>query len=549
MRLDSVNEKKLGYQEQLNIDFSLENYLRSKLHFEQTPLGVIEWDTNFRIIKWNPSAERIFGYREEEAIGKLGTELVPAPSPEKVYAVWSELITKKGGSRSTNENITKDKRIIYCDWYNTPLVDNSGNVIGVASLVQDITERIKSEKIQKALYSISQAVHTIEDIDDLYEEIHEIVKSLMKADNFYIALYDECKGLISFPYFVDEFDSKPPPRKLGRGLTEFVLRTKGDYLIDAREDLKLRANGETDLIGAPAEIWLGVTLKINNQPIGVLVVQDYNDKTTYGEEEKQILNYVSEQIAFVIDRKQNEKALKKYSHELQELIASKDKFFSIIAHDLRSPFNGLLGLSELLVNSYNKLTEDERKSFIYDIYSTTRSVFGLIENLLHWSRLQTGKMLYVSSKLNLFDLIESVYSTLTNSAKLKSIKLLNNLPDPTIVFGDADMLRSLFQNLISNGIKFTPKGGSVTVNVTPCERGNPVISVEDTGVGIKDENLTKLFMIDQGFSSKGTENEEGTGLGLLICKDVVEKHGSQLLVSSIINKGTTFSFQLKSQAG
>lgn len=523
-----------------------EDSLRQKLHFEQTPLAIIEWDTELKVVRWNPAAQRVFGFSESEAVGKSAFELiVPQSARYQVEKVWFDLIKAQGGTRSTNENIRKDGKIILCDWYNTPIVNQEGNVIGISSLVDDITEREKSLKIQKALYQISQLVHTITDINQLYKEIHRIVSGLMKADNFYIALYDEQTQMISFPYFVDEIDSPPAPCKLGRGLTEFVLLTGKDMLIDAELDLKLRKQGLTDLIGPPTEIWLGVNLRIKNKPIGVIVVQDYRDKTTYGEEEKQILTYVSEQIASAIRKKMDEDALKKYSDELKALNASKDRFFSIVAHDLRSPFHGLLGLTQILKNEFGKLSESETKAYIDEIHNSTSNLYKLIENLLDWSRLQAGIFPYEPKRLNITKLVEEVESLLKSNASMKRIRIVNKIsPGELFVSGDEDMLRSLFQNLISNAIKFTQSGGTIEIFYKLLENKKIEFSIKDDGTGISKENLHKLFTIDESVTTLGTNREKGTGIGLLLCKEIVEKHGGEIKVESETGKGSRFSFTL-----
>ena len=525
-----------------------ESHLQSNLHFEQTPLAVIEWDMNFKVVKWNQSAERIFGYSEEEALGKSAIELVVLPKDkEYVSKIFNQLLLEEGGKRSTNKNCRKDGKIITCDWYNNPIVNEKGELIGVASLADDITKKEKNQKIQQALYKISESVHTIEDINELYKEIHNIIKELMKADNFYIALYNEATETITFPYFVDEFDSQPKERKLGRGLTEYILRCGNNLLIDAEEDIRLRNVGETDLMGQPSEIWLGVALKINDKPIGVIVVQDYSDKTTYGEEEKQLLTYVSEQIASAITKKRNDEELKKYSEELQELNASKDKFFSIIAHDLRSPFNGLLGLVSILKTEYDYLTVGEQKSYIDEVYNSISGMYELAEKLLDWSRLQIGRQRFRIASIKLFNFINDIVSTLSNNAKLKNINLINDLNPDDKVYADDPMLRTLFHNLISNSIKFTNSGGSITIKSKQEDGDKLLVSVIDTGIGISEENISRLFKIEDSFSTPGTNKENGTGLGLLLCKDIAEKHGSELIVQSIPGKGTTFSIRLNSK--
>lgn len=522
-----------------------ESHTRLALHFEQTPVGVIEWDTELNVVRWNPSAEKIFGYKKDDAIGKNGMDLiVPDSTRNVVTQIWQQLIQAKGGTRSTNENIRRDGKIILCDWYNTPLVNEEGCVIGISSLVADITKRENAQKIQKALYQISEAAHTIEDIDQLYEEIHKIVSRLMKADNFYIALYDDDKDEISFPYFVDEFDSPPEPCKLGRGLTDYVLRTGQDMLIDAEEDLALRRQGVTDLVGPSAKIWLGVTLNLDGKAIGVIVVQDYENENAYGEEEKQLLTYVSEQIASAIKRKIDEKELKRYSDELKELNASKDKFFSIVAHDLRSPFHGLLGLSNLLKNDFDLLSTEEVKEYINEIQSSTSDLFNLIENLLDWSRIQTGNMPFEPKELDCGRLVLGVESILRYSANLKSIKIDNKIDLGIKIYADELMIRSLFHNLLSNAIKFTPNNGTINLSYEKSNEDKVKFSVKDSGIGIESENIEKLFKIDENFSTLGTNKEKGTGLGLPICKEIVEQHGSTLNVESKKGEGTCFSFSL-----
>ena len=506
---------------------------------------MIEWDRGFRVIKWNPSAERIFGYSRNDAIGKTAAELiVPDSVKDLVNKLWADLISTKGGNRSTNENVRKDGKIILCDWYNTPLVNDDGDVIGVSSLVDDITEREKSQKIQRALYQISQSVHTIEDINHLYKEIHRIVGGLMKADNFYIALFDENSNMISFPYFVDEYDSQPGPCKLGRGLTDYVLKTGKDMLVDAELDLKLRKEGVTDLVGPATEIWLGVALKIKNKPIGVIVVQDYNDKTTYAEEGKQILTYVSEQIASAIRKKMDEDELKRYSKELKELNASKDRFFSIIAHDLRSPFHGLLGLTNILNYDINNLSPQEIKNYLKEVHISTSNLYSLIENLLDWGRIQTGKLPFDPKAVNAYLVVDEVIEILGNTTKLKSITIKNELTKRTIVYADEDLLRSLFQNLLSNAIKFTESGGTVRIYSEKSNEDKLLFNIADNGVGISEEKISTLFKIDQNISSLGTNKEVGTGLGLLLCKEIVEKHNCKIDVKSKVGEGSCFSFTM-----
>ena len=442
----------------------------------------------------------------------------------------------------------------------------------IQATLHDITERKKFEKIQKALYSISEAVNTTEDMETLYSKIHEVIRTLMPANNFYIALYDEKEELITFPYFVDEFDIQPEPRKPGRGLTEYVLRTGVDIIITSEVDIKLRELGEVDLVGEPSAVWLGIVLKHEGKIIGVMVVQDYHNEKAYSESEKQILVFVSEQIALAIERKRTSEELINYTKQLQanknlleerakelarlnaqlaeseqmlkELNSSKDKLFSIIAHDLKSPFQPLIGLSEILVEEYDSISKEERDRFIRELNNTIKNQYKLVENLLDWSRIQTGRMEFLPEKINLSESVDSNISLLNQNALIKNIELINQVQNNNFVFADLNMLQSVIQNLISNAIKFTRPNGKVIIS-SETRNNHVEISVKDTGVGMSKDVLENLFRIDKHHSTLGTSQEKGTGLGLIICKELIEKNEGEIWIESETNKGSKFTFTLK----
>jgi signal transduction histidine kinase len=365
----------------------------------------------------------------------------------------------------------------------------------------------------------------------------------MRAENFYIAIYHKETDTVSFPYFVDEVDDPPEERKAGKGLTEYVLSSGQAHLIDADLDLKLRASGETSLIGEPTQIWLGVPLKVAGETIGAIVVQDYSSQTTYGEEEKEILTYVSEQIALAIDKKYKEEKIIRYSEELKESNATKDKFFSIVAHDLKSPFHGLLGLTRMIVEEYDSMNENEVMTYLKAIKDSTESTYKLIENLLEWSRLQSGKMKYNPTLQNMFTIVEDTRILLNQVAKLKNINLRNKLGHQSFIWGDDNMLQSLIQNLISNAIKFTPGGGSIEISENQFDNYIEYI-VSDTGVGIKEADINKLFRIDVSFTTVGTQKEKGSGLGLALCKEIVNIHSGNISLKSEVGVGTQIIFTL-----
>jgi PAS domain S-box-containing protein len=241
-------------------------------------------------------------------------------------------------------------------------------------------------------------------------------------------------------------------------------------------------------------------------------------------------------------KKQMEK-LKHYASELNNLNTSKDKFFSIIAHDLRNPFNGLLGFSTVLLEELHELTPAEIKEYAGYIHTSAKTVYNLVDNLLQWSRIQTGRIDYQPIKIDLYEEVYKTAELFNSNAITKRIKLINNIQTNAFVFADQNMLRSILQNLISNGIKFTRFGGSVKISSKEKDE-NIQIEITDTGIGIEMKDISKLFRIDSQFSNLGTSNEEGTGLGLILSKELVEKNNGQIWVKSTINKGTTFFFTL-----
>jgi len=587
-------------------------------------------------------------------------------------------------SLKENKDFTQDYRIIHRDssikWVREHIsfsTDENG-VKNIYGIIMDITERKHDRLREQAVYNISEAVNLSGNIDELFLKIYEIVKSLMSVKNFYIALYNKEKEQVSFPFFIDEYDEKPEPKPLGKGLTEYVIRTGKAILVDKKKDMELRASGEVELLGEPQAIWMGIALKINNETIGALVLQDYEDENAYGDTEKHILIFVSEQIALAIDRvrtrealkqsefeyraifenahdaiivfrpsdetilaanpsaaelygvplekligtslkeftvdekkgtkkiaqtlskkemknvetkqyhsdgtmmdiehnasvikyhgeevilsmnrnisvrKQHEKEIQKHikalelsesklrasEKDLKESNNQKDMFFSIIAHDLRSPFTSLLGFTQFMVQEADSLTKEEFREFSASIDKTARNVYNLLENLLQWARMKTGKMEYSAVKINLYELISDIIDLYQPNAFKKKISLRHNCNTERMVTADTNMLNTVFRNLVANAIKFTRENGIIEIRSEQKEK-LVKITVKDDGVGIPKENIDKLFNIDEHVSTIGTNKERGTGLGLVLCKEFVEKNGGTIKVESEEGKGSRFIF-------
>ncbi|GEM_PF-7102695 len=233
--------------------------------------------------------------------------------------------------------------------------------------------------------------------------------------------------------------------------------------------------------------------------------------------------------------------LQEHSNDLEMAISLKEKFYEIIAHDLRSPFNVLLGLTELLYKNIDSYSKEKIEKLAKQVYDSTFSTFGLLQNLLDWANSQRGNIQFSPQILNLQEVVEEKISILTTVALQKEIRLSHYLPDNCSVYADKNMLLSILRNLIFNAIKFTPRGGNVVVLAEPnCNFVQ--ISVKDTGIGILPNVREKLFQSKELISTQGTLHERGTGLGLMLCKEFVEKHGGKIWVETELNEGSEFYF-------
>ncbi len=245
----------------------------------------------------------------------------------------------------------------------------------------------------------------------------------------------------------------------------------------------------------------------------------------------------------ITERVEYQASLIEAQKKLEELNKQKDKFFSIIAHDLKSPFNGLLGLSGILADEYESISDEERISFIKNIQLSLKNLYALIENLLTWARVNLNRTEFDPKEIYLKEIVGLVFDAMGNSASNKKISLISEVDENLKVKADPNMIETVIRNFVSNAIKFTSADGSVKVTAAEDEN-NVKIEIEDDGVGMSEKVMKGLFKIDAHIISPGTNDEKGTGLGLIICKEFVEKHGGKINVTSEVGKGTIISFTL-----
>lgn len=245
----------------------------------------------------------------------------------------------------------------------------------------------------------------------------------------------------------------------------------------------------------------------------------------------------------ITEQKKAEKALKQSEARLKELNTTKDKLFSIIGHDLKGPLNNILGFSELIDEGYEHLSREQIQKYNGLIYKLSKNVSELLENLLTWSRAQRQKLVNSPQNISLRFMVERCFNLLENHADHKQILLENNVPSEAVIFADEEMITTVIRNLISNSIKFTKSGGKISISAEQ-NNGSVITEISDTGIGIQKDKIKNLFKPDVNHSSIGTDGEKGTGLGLIICKDFVEKNYGKIWVESIPESGTSFFIAL-----
>ncbi len=385
------------------------------------------------------------------------------------------------------------------------------------------------EDYTKALDYLNKGLTIAEEINFKYQmikcykslsEVYFNIKNYKKAYNYH-KLYVEGKEVIY---------SKESKRTIAELQAKYQVEKKdkdNERLRHSEQLNKVRIRNQQLIIGFVLFVLLGL--------FSVMVIFH----TRYQQNQK--LN-----IQLSLKNKQIEDQQSKVENlnkELKEANKTKDKFFSIVAHDLKSPFNSLLVLTSLLTEDYDTFSEEERKRFILQIKDSSENTFTLLQNLLDWAGTQTGKTIVVKEKIDLSKISKETVALLSPIAKNKKIKLASDINPNTFAYADKNMVSTVLLNLVSNAIKFTPQNG--TVEVHSIEKNQHLeIEVADSGIGISSDNLKKIFRLDHKFQTVGTDKEKGTGLGLILCKEFVEKNSGKIWIKSKEGKGSQFYFSL-----
>jgi PAS domain S-box-containing protein len=480
--------------------------LRQEAILAAVPEIIMEVDNN-KIYKWaNRSGVEFFG---NDVIGKEASFYFEGE--QETYNLVKPLFSGAEDIfyvESWQRRHDGEKRLLA--WWCRVNKDPDGNVTGALSSARDITEQ---KNLENSILFKQLLLETI--IENIPDQIYyKDRNSKFVLCNTPVALLAGCaseKDLIG----KSDFDFHPPQLAQQYFNDEQALMEKGEKFLNHEEQIIDKKTGELR--------W-NLSSKVP--------VKDANGKVIG-------LAGINHDIT---ERKLAEEEIKLKNELLQTINAEKDKFFSILAHDLKGPLSAFLGATQILAEEIQNMTVKEIEAITISMKESATNIYGLLENLLEWSRLKQGRMNFNPEKIKLEQIITACIELLKESARKKEIKISCSIADDLEIYADLHMLETVIRNLVSNAIKFTSKSGEINVSATMRADNAVEIKIRDTGIGMSQEIISKLFFLNQQTSRKGTEGEPSTGLGLLLCKEFIEMHKGNIWVESEEGKGSAFSF-------
>jgi PAS domain S-box-containing protein len=463
----------------------------------------------------------------------------PAPDPmpksctSYIFRTGKSLIvTSQVFQQLKEQNEVELNGTLAHSWIGVPL-KTASKVIGVLVLQHYQKENVYNDNDLRFLDSIARQIANVIERKQAEEELHksqQLIEGIINAISVRVfwkdknSVYLGCNAV-----FARDAGFSDPKELIG----------KDDFQMGWRDQAELYRSGDRQVMESGENILLNE--EPQTTPEGKTIILLTNKiplRNSLGE----IYGILGTSMN-ITDRIAAVQEIKHKNEELQKLNAEKDKFFSIIAHDLKTPFNSIIGFSEILVKQVMERNFEGIEDYSNIILNSSQRAMNLLMNLMEWSRSQTGRMEFSPQYLDIDVLINDATELLSEVAHQKSIAISRELPRNIRVFVDKAMIDTLLRNLISNAIKFTNPGGTIVVSAEQ-KQDEVMVTVSDNGVGINTDAMGKLFRIEESYSTKGTQNEQGTGLGLILCKEFIEKHGGEIWAESEVGIGSKFCFTI-----
>jgi two-component system sensor kinase FixL len=486
-------------------------------HLQQTPLAVIEWNLDFEIVEWNPGAEKIFRYKRREVLGKpITTLIVPTLLRPEFNRVWQTLIDLKTSVTSTSQNTTADGRLIVCEWHSTSLVDVDGNVIGVFSIVQDITDRQQAEA---AL--LASAIR--------YRRLFEA------SQDGVLILNAETGQITQINPFLLNLLSYSQAELLGKKLWEVVVLDKAETVQTMLQRLRESASLRFE------------DISLCTKDGQYLDVEFVCSAYTAGYEKVIQCN-----IRDITHRKRSESELRQFARRLEQSNQELQDFASVASHDLQEPLRKIQAFGDRLHSKYANALSEEGLDYLHRMKNAAQRMQTLINDLLAFSQITTKANPF--TQVNLTDIVHEVLSDL--EVVIQQTNAHITVAELPTIEADPTQMRQLFQNLISNAIKFHKPNISPQIELKPAlipvasssfsaclpRSSTPLAQCQiqciDNGIGFDEADLSRIFTMFHRLHDRS--EYEGTGMGLAICRKIVERHSGQITARSTLGKGTVF---------
>jgi PAS domain S-box-containing protein len=492
----------------------------------------------------NREFTNLFGYTMEEAVNNNINDLVVPDDLKEEARKIDHLasLNQKEVRQTLRKNKTGNK--IHVTLVATAIVINN-EIVANLGIYRDITSERKNQLLQEILFNISTAALKQFDLKEIYPIIVQELSKIWDTNNFFIALYDKASETLSLPFFADEKDNfyEIPTKKT---ITGWVINNNKSVLLKEKDLKLLEESGDIDLVGTPCKVWMGVPLKVENETIGVMCLQDYNDEDKFSHDDLIIMDFIANQIAIAIQRRKMLDNIILARQKAEEGAQSKQLFMSTMSHEIRTPLNEVIGITNLLLQGNPR---EDQMDYIKALKFSGNHLLTLVNDVLDYNKMESGKIIFEQTQFNLSDFLDEIMRSYSFRSKAKNISFeimkANDLP--VEVIGDPIRLNQILSNLLSNALKFTIRG-SIKVIVKELNRtanqSKMEFIVTDTGIGIAKDKQSIIFDSFTQASSDTTRHFGGTGLGLAICKKLVELQGGAITIESEPEKGSTFRFAL-----
>lgn len=507
---------------------------------EQSPSSIVITDIHGKIEYVNPGFTAVTGYLPEEVAGKIPRILVPGKLPSDQFdELWRTVSTGevwRGEFVNRKKNRVKFTESVVI----SPVLDEQKRVNNLLIISEDITKRKKEEKIRNVIHSITRDGSTSGSLEDFIGKLKFRLKELIDVSNFYLALYDEANDKFWLPMYNDQRDNIET-FDAAKTLTAYVLRLKKPFLGTKEDITKLKQAGLVESIGDPALVWLGVPLLVGNKPVGVFAVQSYDDPGAFNEQDQEMLELVAHEISYILERMQTDKEIKHALERAEESDRLKSAFLANMSHEIRTPLNSIIGFSELLADEV--FDSEQKDEFIRYIIENGNQLLRIISDILDISKIESGEIVIRKTEIPAKRVLDEVHALNVLKVENKPLQFRLSYPknlENTTILADKERLHQIFNNLISNALKFTPEG-YIQIG---CTLQNEAVEffVKDTGIGIAPQFHARIFDRFRQLENSLTRKFGGNGLGLAITKNLVELMNGNIRLESEPGKGSTFFF-------